>query len=123
MPVRLHTRVTRLARDSGGFVLTTTSGRPRADHPVVAMSTLQVQKVPLVADGLDPAILSIHAGEYRNPDQLRPGGVLVVGTGNSGAEISVEVSRTHRTWLAGDEPKAMPFRIDSFFGTHTSPRA
>lgn len=119
--VRLGTRVTHLGRDDDGFVLTTsTGGRLRADHVIVAMSSLQVPKVPAMAAELDPGIRSLHAQEYHNPDQLRPGGVVVVGIGNSGAEISVEVSRTHQTWLAGDEPKSLPFRIDSYFGTHVA---
>lgn len=121
LPVRLETRVTHLGRDADGFVLTTSTGeRFRADHVVVAMSSLQAPKIPAMAAQLDPEILNLHAQDYRNPDQLRPGDVLVVGVGNSGAEISVEVSRTHRTWLAGDKPMALPFRIDGFFGTHVA---
>ena len=54
---------------------------------------------------------SIPAG-YRNPSQLREGGVLVVGAGNSGAEIALEVASRHPTWLAGKDSGHVPFRIE-----------
>jgi putative flavoprotein involved in K+ transport len=55
----------------------------------------------------------LHAEDYRNPSQLRDGGVLVVGAGNSGAEIGIEVVRTHPTWMAGTEPGYIPVRTDT----------
>jgi putative flavoprotein involved in K+ transport len=60
---------------------------------------------------LDPAIFQMHSRHYRNPEQLRDGGVLIVGAGNSGAEIAVEVARTHRTWMSGRDTGHIPFRI------------
>jgi putative flavoprotein involved in K+ transport len=48
--------------------------------------------------------------EYRNPSQLREGGVLVVGAGNSGAEIALEASRGHQTWLSGRDTGHEPTR-------------
>src|SRR5690606_7688145 len=50
---------------------------------------------------------------YRSPAQLRDGAVLIVGAGNSGAEIAIEVARTHPTKLAGRDTGQVPFRIDS----------
>jgi putative flavoprotein involved in K+ transport len=44
--------------------------------------------------------------------------VLVVGVGNSGADISLEVARTHKTWLSGKESGSIPWPIDNFFGRH-----
>lgn len=122
LPVRHGTRVTTLVADGEGYLLETTSGRYRADQVVVAMSSLQVPKVPEIAAGLDPAILSIHSHDYRNPEQLRPGAVLVVGAGNSGAQISVETARARPTWLAGRDGGHLPFRIDGFFGRHIGSR-
>ena len=69
-------------------------------------------RVPAFASELDPAIVQMHSSEYRNPSQLREGGVLVVGAGNSGAEIALEASRGHRTWLSGRDtgPRTHPPR-------------
>ncbi len=51
--------------------------------------------------------------DYRNAGQLQSGGVLVVGAGNSGAEIALEVVPTHKTWLAGRDTGHVPFDIHS----------
>src|SRR5262249_10651918 len=79
----------------------------------VAMSNYQVPKIPDFARELDPGILQLHAQAYRNPSQLRAGRVLVVGAGNSGAEIAMEAARSHTTWISGTESGRIPWRIDS----------
>jgi hypothetical protein len=70
---------------------------------VVAMSSYQRPRVPPFADELDPGVVQLHSSRYRNPSLLRDGGVLVVGAGNSGAEIALEVATSHPTWLSGKE--------------------
>src|SRR5215471_10443256 len=55
----------------------------------------------------------MHSSQYRNPSQLQEGDALVVGAGNSGAEIAVELVGSRRTWLSGRESGAVPFRMDS----------
>jgi Predicted flavoprotein involved in K+ transport len=90
--------------------------RFESENVVVAMANYQKPRTPSFARDLDPGILQLHAHEYRNPSQLQDGGVLLVGVGNSGAEIGLELARTHRTWLSGKETGHMPFRIDSLIG-------
>jgi putative flavoprotein involved in K+ transport len=58
--------------------------------------------------------VQLHSQEYRNPSQLEEGGVLVVGVGNSGAEIAIEAARSHTTWISGKESGHIPWPIDSF---------
>jgi putative flavoprotein involved in K+ transport len=74
---------------------------------------LPVPSVPDFAPELDPRIVQMHSSEYREPSQLRPGDVLLVGAGNSGADIAMEVSQTHRTWLSGPDKGQVPVRIES----------
>jgi putative flavoprotein involved in K+ transport len=76
------------------------------------MSSFQVPRVPAFATDLSPGIVQLDAAGYRNPSQLQDGGVLVVGAGNSGAEIALEVAGRHPTWLAGKESGHVPFRIE-----------
>ena len=64
------------------------------------------------AHELDAGIVQLHSSEYRNASQLQEGRVLVVGVGNSGAEIAMEVVDEHPTWLAGKETGHVPFRIE-----------
>jgi putative flavoprotein involved in K+ transport len=57
---------------------------------------------------LDPAILQLHSSQYHNVDQLQTGDVLVVGVGQSGAEISKELAATRKTWLSGQPRVQLP---------------
>jgi putative flavoprotein involved in K+ transport len=113
LPVRSKMKVERLSRQGERFVVETANGRLEADQVVVATGAFQTPKVPAFARDLDPAIVQLHSVDYRNPSQLREGGVLVVGVGNSGADISIEVVQNHPTWLAGKESGHIPVRIDS----------
>jgi putative flavoprotein involved in K+ transport len=112
LPVRTGVRVDRLSRDDGRFVVVAGNRRWEADNVVVAMSSFQVPRVPAFATDLSPEIVQLHSAGYRNPSQLQAGGVLVVGAGNSGAEIALEVASRHPTWLAGKESGHVPFRIE-----------
>lgn len=118
LPIQLETRVESLNEEDGKFVLTAGEERYVADNVVVAMGSYQAPRRPSFAHKLDPSITQMHAGDYRNPSQLQEGSVLVVGAGNSGAEIGLEVSRDHPTWLSGREVGHVPFRVDRPFGLH-----
>ena len=112
LPLRTGIRVDRLSRNGTGFMVEAGDRRFEADNVVVAMGSDQVPRIPAFADQLDPGIVQLHAGEYRNPAQLQEGWVLVVGAGNSGGEIAIEVVKQHPTWLAGKESGHVPFRIE-----------
>ncbi len=57
------------------------------------MASYQRPKVPAFAGALSPGIVQLHSIDYRNSAQLQPGGVLITGAGNSGAEIAMETAR------------------------------
>lgn len=113
LPVRTGVNVHRVSRVGSRYIVDTNGGRIEADHVVVAMATFQTGRVPDFAAALNPEIVQLHSSDYRNPGQLQPGGVLVVGAGNSGADIALEVARSHRTWLSGRHPGHVPFNIES----------
>jgi putative flavoprotein involved in K+ transport len=113
IPVETGVRVERLSREGERFVATAGDRRFEADNVVVAMSSWQKPRVPEFASELDPSIVQLHVAEYRNPGQLQEGGVLVVGAGNSGAEIANELARTHDVWLSGPSTGVIPFRPES----------
>lgn len=119
LPVRTNTRVHRLSRQDGHFVVDTGDTRFEADNVVVAMGNYQAPKVPAFAGELDPGIVQLHSMEYRNPSQLRDGGVLIVGAGNSGSEIAMEFARQgRRVWMSGRSTGAVPFRIEGKFARY-----
>lgn len=116
LPVRSGVEVERLARHRDGFIVESRECQFEADQVVVAMGNYQRPWVPAFAAELDPGVVQLHSTEYRNRTQLRPGGVLVVGAGNSGSEIAIEVVCNHPTWLSGRDVGHVPFRPESIPG-------
>jgi putative flavoprotein involved in K+ transport len=113
LPVRLGVRVERVSRQGGRFLLVAGELRFDADNIIVAMGNFQRPSTPAFAADLDPKIQQLHSIDYRNPGQLRDGAVLIVGAGNSGAEIAAELVRaSHKTWMAGPSTGNVPFRVD-----------
>jgi putative flavoprotein involved in K+ transport len=113
LQVESGVRVERLTREGDRFVATSGDRRFEADNVVVAMSSWQRPRVPDYASELDPRIVQLHVAEYKNPGQLQEGDVLVVGAGNSGAEVAIELVRTHKVLLSGAGNGAIPFRPES----------
>ena len=118
LPVRTGVKVESVSREGGRYVVTTSDRRYEAEHVVVAMANYQNPRIPEFAKELAPDIVQLHSSEYKNPSQLRPGGVLIVGAGNSGAEIAKEVVRTHPTWVSGRDTGHVPFRPNSPVGRY-----
>jgi putative flavoprotein involved in K+ transport len=112
LPVRSGTRVQRLTWENGRFVALAADTRFEADHVVIAMADYQRPRVPAFAGELDGAIRQLHAFDYRNPGQLRDGPVLLVGAGNSGADIAMELAPTRTVWMSGPAVGHIPFRIE-----------
>jgi len=113
-PIRHGVKVDGLSRDGDRFLISSGDKRFVASNVVVAMSNCQVPWVPPAAAELDRNIVQIHSKEYKNPSQLRDGPVLVVGAGNSGADIAIEVVQNHSTLMSGKESGHIPFRIETF---------
>lgn len=114
LSVQLGVWVDELTRDGDRYLVRAGARRLEADHVVVATGAYATPKVPAFASRLDPAITEFHSVEYRNPSQLREGAVLVVGAGNSGAEIARELAATHPTWLSGRDTGSLPGDLGSF---------
>ena len=113
LPVRTSTPVDGLFRDGDQFVVTSRSERFEADNVIVCVGIHRRPHVPDFAPELSPDIVQIHSSAYRNPAQLREGAVLVVGAGNSGADIALDVvAAGHDTYLSGRHPGQIPFRIE-----------
>lgn len=115
-PLRTQTRVTRLTnRPEGGFELTLHSPHGTetltCEHAVIATGGYPLPVIPAFAGALDPAITQIHSEQYRNPEQLPAGAVLVVGTGQSGTQIAEDLHLAgRRVHLAvGSAPRVARF--------------
>ena len=112
LPVRLNSRVTSLSRSGDGFEVRTADETFSARRVVVATGPFQVPFVPPAGGGLDSAVTQLHSADYRNPQALPDGPVLVVGGGNSGLQIAEELSASRRVDVSiGTSPPMLPQRL------------
>lgn len=100
LPVRLNAQVTDLRRTADGFEARTDDGVFGARQAVVATGPFQVPFTPPAAQRLDGSVTQLHSADYRNPQALPPGPVLVVGGGNSGFQIAEELAATRQVDLS-----------------------
>jgi len=119
LAVRTGVRVQRLYRRDGRFIVQAGAQEFDAGQVVIAMTGYQHGKLPAFASELARETVQMHSQDYRNVAQLQPGPVLLVGAGNSGADIAMETARAgHPTLLSGQETGEIPFRPDSVLGRH-----
>lgn len=117
LDVRHGTWVKRLSRGNDGlFTVSTERDDLRARNVVVATPSFTNQVIPSFASELDGEILQLNSASYRRPSQLRDGAVLVVGAGNSGAEIAMDLAGTRKVTLAGPDVGFVPVDVDSRAG-------
>ncbi|WP_271168219.1 MSMEG_0569 family flavin-dependent oxidoreductase [Hansschlegelia plantiphila] len=111
-PIREGVSVTRVApRAEGGFDVATSEGDFTADEIVVASGGYHTPIIPRMAEKLPKSVTQIHSEQYRNPAQLPEGAVMVVGSGQSGAQIAEDLHLAGRkVHLAiGDAPRCARF--------------
>ncbi|WP_428032029.1 MSMEG_0569 family flavin-dependent oxidoreductase [Ancylobacter sp.] len=111
-PIREGVSVRRVTpRAEGGFHVATSAGDVSADNVVVASGGYHEPIVPRMAERLPPVIAQIHSAQYRNADQLPEGPVLVVGSGQSGAQIAEDLHLAGRKvhLAVGNAPRCARF--------------
>ncbi|HSV39210.1 MAG TPA: NAD(P)/FAD-dependent oxidoreductase [Nocardioidaceae bacterium] len=116
LPVRLSTPVDGLFREGEGFRVTAGTESFLADNVILATGVHRAPKRPGFAEELSDDIVQLHSADYRNPGQLKPGTVLIVGAGNSGAEIGVDIASKHHVLLAGRNVGQLPINIGNWQG-------
>ena len=121
LPVHTGARVDKLSKVGARFEVLWGERRVVAENVVVATGAFSVPRIPPFARDLDQKIVQLHSKEYRNPLQIEEGGVLVVGAGNSGAEIAIELAADHQIWLSGRDPGQEPTRAGSVADRFVTP--
>ena len=130
LPVRLDSPVTSLTRaTSGRDAASPTSGRDaasptsgsyeiatpgvhyEAQRVVISIGAYQTPFIPAFHADLAEDVVQLHSSQYRSAAQLGPGNVIVVGTGNSGVQIAMDLSRTHQVFLSGRENRHLQKRF------------
>jgi putative flavoprotein involved in K+ transport len=110
LPIRTGIRVDCLSGGAGTFEVSSGDASWTARNVVVATGAYHHPRIPTFASELDDAIVQLHSAEYRNPSQLSDGSALVVGAGNSGAEIALDIADDRRVWLSGPDTGREPTR-------------
>lgn len=95
-PVRTGTEVTSVARSGDGYVVATPAGPLATRTVVLASGACNLPTVPALAAGVPASVLQLTTHDYRSPDQLPDGGVLVVGASATGVQLAAELQRSGR---------------------------
>lgn len=112
LPIMHRTRVDHVSRHGDGFMIASEGFGLEADNVVIAMADFQTPKTPEFATQLDPSISQLHSVDYHRPSDLGEGDALVVGSGNSGVEIALDLAGGRRVFLSGQHPGHVPFDIE-----------
>ncbi|WP_026560053.1 NAD(P)/FAD-dependent oxidoreductase [Bacillus sp. J37] len=98
IPIRFQSEVVSVSEKEGHFIIKTKNNVYTAENLVIATGPFQIPSMPALSKKVN--INQLHSSQYRNSKQLTDGNVLVVGCGNSGAQIAVELSKERETFLA-----------------------
>ncbi|MBB6444364.1 flavin-containing monooxygenase [Bacillus benzoevorans] len=112
IPIHFHIEVVKVLMMNDHFLIKTNKDDYQAKNVVIATGAFQTANIPSFAKDLSTDINQLHSSEYRNPNQMAAGNVLIIGAGNSGAQIAVELSKERKTYLACNRKlKYLPMAI------------
>lgn len=100
LPIQHHTEVLRMTQSKKGFRLLTNQGEYIARQVVVATGAFQKAFLPPFSSSVAESAVQLHSSHYKHPKQLQPGPAAVIGGGNSGAQIAVELAKEREVYLS-----------------------
>jgi putative flavoprotein involved in K+ transport len=121
LPVRLGVHVDGLFRQGSEFRVTAGAQAFDARNVILATGAHRVPRTPAFAPELADDIVQLHSVDYRNAGQLQPGAVLLVGAGNTGAELAMDLAPEHEVLMAGRSVGEIPVDIRGWQGRVTFP--
>lgn len=107
-PVKTGIKVVKVSADGDQYRIETKNEMISAHNVVVATGPFHHPRIPEFADQLDQQIVQMHSSAYKSVSQVKDGPVLVVGAGQSGAEIALDMAREHKVWLSGRDTGEEP---------------
>lgn len=113
LPVKLNTEIIKIVKNEGIFHVFTKSGEEfTSENIIIATGPFQKPVQPVFSTDLPEHIVQVHSAHYKNPSQLNEGTTLVVGGGNSGMQIAVELAGDRDVYLSlGKKPKFLPYEV------------
>ncbi len=121
LPAKTGVRVVKVSTDGEDYTIETEKGHYVAQNVVVATGAFHHPRVPVFAADLAEEIVQFHSSQYQRPSQVREGPVLIVGAGQSGAEIALDLAVDHHVWLSGRDPGEEPVVRGTFMGRLLTP--
>ena len=115
-PVRTGVKVLGIKAEGDHYIIETRNEMISAQNIVVATGPFHHPGIPEFAKDLNPQITQFHSSEYQRPSDIQEGPVLVVGAGQSGAEIALDLAPDHKVWLSGRDVGEEPAFDESFKG-------
>lgn len=100
LPVKNNVRVTHVTKKNDLFVIKTDTSTLHSYHIVIATGPFHTPRIPSLSQDISKNVLQLHSSSYKNPTQLNKGTTLVVGGGNSGAQIAAELAAVSKTYLS-----------------------
>ncbi|MEI4621637.1 NAD(P)-binding domain-containing protein [Bacillus pfraonensis] len=104
IPVRLNMNVSKIRKQGKGFEVYTPKEILQSKRVIIASGAFQRPFIPSVSQNLSNDIFQIHSSQYQSPKQIPEGSVLVVGGGNSGTQIAVEIAQSRDVTIAVSHP-------------------
>ncbi|MBZ5519415.1 flavin-containing monooxygenase [Bacillus sp. KS1] len=112
IPIQLRTEVISVQKLKNYFLIRTSREEYQTKNLVMAAGPFHTPNIPSISRDVADHIHQLHSSQYKHSKQLAPGNVLVVGGGNSGAQIAVELSKERVTYLAcSNKPVYFPLWI------------
>ena len=107
-PIRNGVKVVSVKHERNLYKIETQNETIAAKNVVVATGPFHHPRIPDYASELNPKITQFHSSDYQSPSQVQDGPVLVVGAGQSGAEIALDMAGDHKVWLSGRDVREEP---------------
>lgn len=95
-PVLEDTKVTSIVKNKNSFLVKTANGDYQARNVIIAIGSFHKAQIPDITKSIPNKILQIHSSEYKNSKQLPRGSILIVGGGNSGIQIALDLMKAGR---------------------------
>ncbi|MEO2077288.1 MAG: NAD(P)/FAD-dependent oxidoreductase [Bacillus sp. (in: firmicutes)] len=112
LPIKFSCVVQKVHKQNDTFIISTSDSNIKTKKVVIATGPFHTPRIPSFAEELPQQVVQLHSSEYKNPAQLNDGSVLVVGGGNSGTQIAVELSNHYETYLSiGQKIRFLPLNI------------
>jgi putative flavoprotein involved in K+ transport len=110
-PLQSGIEVERVSRTEAGWLVETNQESWHADNVIVAMGTYATPRIPQGGEALAKSIDQIHSSDYRQAADLRAGGVMIIGSGQSGGQIADDLRRAGRqVWISTGSAPWIPRR-------------